>query len=199
MPDASFPPDVSCGKVMFVGAAGGARRFFWTLPCFHFGFGTRTETEESSPPKEKIGRVSRRSAPHTRGIRMCQKAAPVAHSLSCLRFFGRSSHIPRLFLLLVSVPSRLLFSEIAAPATFFILRRASRHLLTRQVESLTAFSDQPRTRHSFRFGSCVSSDLPLFNSNPFTSLPAPAGNANICLLYRHTISSSKSQPFFANA
>lgn len=105
--------------------------FFWTLPCFHFGFGTRTETEESSPPKEKIGRVFRRSAPHTRGIRMCQKAAPVAHSLSCLRFFGRSSHIPRLFLLLVSVPSRLLFSEIAAPATFFILRRASRHLLTR--------------------------------------------------------------------
>lgn len=43
--------------------------------------------------------------------------------------FGRSSHIPRLFLLLVSVPSRLVFSEIAAPATFFILRRASlRHL-----------------------------------------------------------------------
>ena len=109
-----IPPRCFVGKTMFVEAARGARRFFELFRASILA-SERARRRKDLHFRKKIGRVSRRSVPHARGIRMCQKAAPVAHSLSCLRFFGRSSHIPRLFLLLVSVPSRLVFSEICSP------------------------------------------------------------------------------------
>ena len=93
---------------MFVGAARGARRFFGLFRAFGLNW-ERARRRRVLPFRKK------KSGGFPADLRRCTRrpnvpnAAPVAHSLSCLRFFGRSSHIPRLFFPLVSAPSRLIF------------------------------------------------------------------------------------------